>query len=421
MKTIHHIMEVRTIEKDDSGLYVLKHKDLDVALVHVDIFSGQLDYVIETFLPEELPVGCEKNSRFLREWWQERAIPDSRRGIQQVLGQVKEETSQSLMLSGYGLSLTDHYWLQPVDKEAYWKDINFYDNDFSDELGDLLTDSGRIDADGHISKFSPSSSVNGEMKKKWVIQDDIRYLLKVNASHYGQQSVNEVIASNMHELMGWENYVPYQMDKIMIEGQEVSCSLNPLFTSDKLEYVSAYQLIKNYKVPGDMSEFEAIIELAAQYGLEKAEVRRQLEYMILTDFILTNTDRHYNNFGFLYDAETHRFTGMAPLFDTGNALFYDREIIPSGKNLLDIHVNSFCKKEVNMLQYVGEAQWFQISKLKNLPDNAENLLKTYTEMPNERLEKIVQTIRQKIEYLELFLKGIKIWKREKYWNVGDMK
>ena len=39
-------------------------------------------------------------------------------------------------------------------------------NDFSDELGHLLTDTGQIDMEGHISLFSPTSSVNGEMKKK---------------------------------------------------------------------------------------------------------------------------------------------------------------------------------------------------------------------------------------------------------------
>ena len=73
-------------------------------------------------------------------------------------------------------------------------------------------------------------------------------------------------------------------------------SLNALFTSLDTELVSAYQLIRNYKVPNDLSEYEAIIRLATEYGLDELEVRRQLEYTILTDFILSNTDRHYNNF-----------------------------------------------------------------------------------------------------------------------------
>lgn len=396
-------------------LYVLKHKDLDVALVYMDSVSGKLEYVIEVFLPEELPVGCNGESCQIAQWWQLRAIPDTRRGIQQVLAYMGEETCQSLMLSGYGLSLTDHYWLQPVGEELYWKDINFYDNDFSDVLGNLLTDSGRIDADRHISRFSPASSVNGEMKKKWVIKNGKRYLLKVNANDYGQQSVNEVIAGRMHELLGWDNYVTYVMDKILIEGQEVLCSLNELFTSQDLEFVSAYQLVKNYKVSNEMSEYEAVIQQAVLHGMEEAVVRRQLEYTILTDFVLSNTDRHYNNFGFLYSTELRKLVAMAPIFDTGNCLYYNQEIIPVKNGLLNLKVTSFCRREADMLRYVMDPSWFPIAKLEGLPEIVRQLLSEYTTMPEERIQKIVQTICQKLEYLELFLDGKKIWKKEKYW------
>ena len=50
--------------------------------------------------------------------------------------------------------------------------------------------------------------------------DNIRYLMKVNMNDYGQQSVNEVIASRLHERLGWKNYVSYQLDRILAEGRE---------------------------------------------------------------------------------------------------------------------------------------------------------------------------------------------------------
>lgn len=398
-----------------TDLYVLKHKDFDVAMVQVDLLTGGIDYVLEVYMPKELPVGCGETGAGLIEWWKSRAIPDTRRGIQQVLTRLKEETSLSLMLSAYGLSLTDHFWLQPVGKELYWKDLNFYENDFSDELGSLLTDSEKIDYDDNISKFSPSSSVNGEMKKKWVIRDGIRYLLKVNLNDYGQQSVNEKIASCLHNRLGWKNYIPYSLEKIVIEGQEYPCSLNPLFTSPEYEFVSGYQLIKNYKMPNDISSYEAMIQLASEYGMNEQEIRRQLEYTIMTDFILSNTDRHFNNFGFLYHAKSSRFVKMAPIFDNGNALFYDREIIPSGQNLLDIRVASFCRREVELLRYVQEREMINLERLAGFAEEAESLLKEYTKMPEERRKRIAQTIEQKIEYLRLFQQGKQIWKKEQYW------
>ena len=60
---------------------------------------------------EELPVVCGSDGTGLIEWWNMRAVPDTRKGIQQVLRVLNKETPQSLMLAAYGLSLTDHYWM----------------------------------------------------------------------------------------------------------------------------------------------------------------------------------------------------------------------------------------------------------------------------------------------------------------------
>ena len=402
--------------KDTTDLFILKHKDLDVAMMKMDIRTGMIEYVLSVYLPEELPAGCAPDGTGLGEWWKLRAIPDSRKGIRQVLSRLSEETSQSLMLSSYGLSLTDHYWIQPVGQELYWKDLNFYENNFEDELGDILTDSerDRSDSDG-ISKLSPSVSVNGDMKKKWIIREGGRYLLKVNPNYHSQQAVNEVIAGKLHERLGWKNYVSYEMGTIHISGREYPCSLSPMFTSVETEFVSAYQIVAAYKVPNDVSLYEALIRQAVSLGADEKEVRAFLEYMILTDFILTNTDRHLNNFGFLYDPQQHRLSGMAPLFDTGNSLFYDYDVIPHGGNLLDIPVNSFSKREADQLHYVKSDAGVKLERLAHFPEEAEALLKEYTDMTEKRAAETARTIEEKIEYLNLFFQGKKIWKKERYW------
>lgn len=400
---------------ESSGLYVLKHKDVDVAMVRVNILTGEIAFIVDVYHPDELPIGCKSNASNLVEWWNNRAIPDSRRGIQKVLNYVNKKTSQALMLSAYGLSLTDHYWMQPIDRELHWAEINFYENNFSDNLGDLLTDTGNIGVDEHISQFSPSSSVAGEMKKKWVIKNGKRYLMKVNLNNFGQQSVNEVIAGRLHERLAWSNFVPYALEKITYENKDYPCSLNEMFTSEELEFVSGYQLIKDYKVPQNMSEYECMIRLAAENGLEEATVRQQLEYTIMTDFILTNTDRHYNNFGFLYDSTKGKFTKMAPVFDTGNALFYQDDYVPTGKYLLDIRVVSFLKKEVDLLRYVQNPELVDIEKLEGFAKEAAELLEKYTDMPEMRVKAIARSIDEKVEFLKQFQQGKKIWRPEKYW------
>lgn len=278
-----------------------------------------------------------------------------------------------------------------------------------------MTDSDKIDVNANISKFSPSSSLNGELKKKWVIENGIRYLMKVNANDYGQQAVNELIASRLHERLEWKNYVSYRVDIAVVDGEKIPCSLCRLFTSKDLELVSGYQLIKNIKIPNNSSEFEEIIHQSVLFGMEESAVRKHLEYTILTDFILSNTDRHYNNFGFLYDSAKQKLVNMAPVFDTGNSLFYDKEVIPQESRILDITVNSFKKREVNLLEYAADRMLVNLDKLEGFSEEVSYLLKEYTAMPTERADRIANTVQQKIEYLKLFQQGKKIWKKEKYW------
>lgn len=174
-------------------------------------------------------------------------------------------------------------------------------------------------------------------------------------------------------------------------------------------------MIKDVKVPQDMSEYECMIKLAGEYGLDEIAVRRQLEYTIMTDFILTNTDRHYNDFGFLYDSGQKKLTGMAPIFDNVNALFYQEDYIPTGKYLLNIRVASFLKKEVDLLQYVRYPELVSIEKLNDFGKEAGDLLRKHTEMPEARIHAIVTSVEEKINLLELFQHGKKIWKPKKYW------
>lgn len=52
-------------------------------------------------------------------------------------------------------------------------------------------------------------------------------------------------------------------------------------------------------------------------GYYEAYISLFLEYQILT-----NTDRHLNNFGVLRDTHTLKFIGMALIFDSGNSIFW---------------------------------------------------------------------------------------------------
>lgn len=68
-----------------------------------------------------------------------------------------------------------------------------------------------------------------------------------------------------------------------------------------------------------------------------------------------------------------------------------------------------------MLRYVSDKEMIDFNKLNGFSEEVEELLKMYTHMPDVRAEAIAQSVQQKIELLQLFCQGKKIWKREMYW------
>ena len=83
-------------------------------------------------------------------------------------------------------------------------------------------------------------------------------------------------------------------------------------------------------------------------------MRGFLEYQVLTDFMLTNTDWHLNNFGILRDSQTLKFVRMAPIFDSGNSMFWDAPRLPERSDCTEITVNSFRKTEAELLKLVTD-------------------------------------------------------------------
>ncbi len=47
--------------------------------------------------------------------------------------------------------------------------------------------------------------------------------------------------------------------------------------------------------------------------------------MLTLDYIIANGDRHYNNFGFIRNAETLEWQGLAPIFDSGASLWHNTQ------------------------------------------------------------------------------------------------
>lgn len=372
-------------------IYFLMHENQKIAL-----FSVENGNISKVQFPDSslnyLPVGISTKEQ-LQRWITNRCIPFTRQGLNRELVTI---TPFEYMLQNMGLSLTDHYWICNIENVCTWESINLYVNDFKARYSLNISDDINI---------VPSATLQGDLKKKWIIeQDGTRYLVKGNYNNTCRQSISEVLATEIHKRQNKFMYTPYKFVRIKNDGTEVIGCACPNFTNINTEFVPAIDIVRYLKVPNNMSLYEFYIEVCKRYDLD---LRSYLEYQIMTDFIITNTDRHLNNFGILRDSRTGKFLTYAPIFDSGNSLFYSG-YIPVGKKLLDIDVTSFTKKEVKLMSYVTNKDLVNISLLPS-DDEVYNLLKVDETVNEETNERIVRAYNMKIKFLEDFQNGAKIW------------
>lgn len=376
----------------EEKMYSLMHRDDPVCAITIDPVSGAILRVSKPVHPELLPLGGCVDSATLKKWWQRRAVPIGQGKIQRILEQLGITTPQEYLVKNLGLSLTDHYWIKPLDMELGWNDINLFTNDFRDPVGEMQfgQESGE-NMELPVGAFSPSSSVQGELKKKWIIADGKRCLVKGNHGSNSQESLNEVVATLLHKKQGKQPYVSYSTMRM----GEIYCVCES-FTSDEVELIPAIDIVESRKKDNAMSMYEHFIHVCVEHGLSEGAVRSFLEYQILADFVLTNTDRHLNNFGVLRNTKTLDFIGMAPIFDSGNSMFWKNPKLPEYDDLTKVEVNSFRKMEHQLLGYVQNREQLDLSKLPT-DDELRNIYAMDSLIPC--VDSILLGYRKKIELL----------------------
>lgn len=115
----------------------------------------------------------------------------------------------------------------------------------------------------------------------------------------------------------------------------------------------------------------------------------------MTDFIITNSDRHWYNFGILRDTETLRFVSMAPIYDNGNSMFYNIYSPLNRASLLRLEDNGIIKQEVKRLDLVQDRDIINISLLPT-PSQVEEYYLNHA-IDKERVNIITRSYSNKLD------------------------
>lgn len=76
------------------------------------------------------------------------AIPASRDRIRDALRELELASTQLLLDKCLGLSLSDQYWICPTSSGVRWEEVNFFQNAFSDDVGNILLGRGSSSGPG---------------------------------------------------------------------------------------------------------------------------------------------------------------------------------------------------------------------------------------------------------------------------------
>ena len=377
---------------------VLMHKETPVVDIKIDEASAAILGIGSVHNCEHLPIGIPEydgtvDRAELNAWWTERAIPKSRSGIKDALEELGIASTRDLLLCCYGLSLSDQYWVKPKDTNLTWCDINFFDNPFSDDVGDILFGTSRHK--DVLDLCSPDSTTIGDLKKRWKIIDGKRCLVKGGSNPFRQQPFNEVIAAKIMELLD----IPH-VDYAVVWDQGVPYSVCEDFVTRDTELVPAWRILKVLKKSNTDSQYQHLLRCCATLGIQNAVFF--LDRMIVLDCIIANEDRHLNNFGAIRDANTLEWIGMAPIYDSGSSLGFDK-LPQQMKSEKDVDCKPFKKRHIEQLGLVTDFSWIDFDKLNEVSDIIDDVFSDSraTEFIDAvRLKAIKDSVERRIDVLQ---------------------
>ena len=374
----------------------LMHKNTPVIELDISEMYGYVEKHGEIYNHKHLPPGTTRmygrdggrvTLSELNDWWVDRSIPASRDGIREALETLGISNTPALLPKCFGLSLSDQYWISPGGSGIKWENINFFQNEFSKDIGEILF-GNKPDDPAHISLNSPNNTSDGWLRKKWIIADGKRILIKGGSGVFRQEPYNEVIASAVMRRLNIEH-----VDYTMAIEKGMPYSLCKCFVTPNIDFVPAWRILEAVKMNNRDSRYTHLLRCCDK--MEIPGVREEINKMLALDFLISNEDRHYHNFGFLRHAETLEWLGTAPVFDNGTSLWYNTPHIGS-----NVESKPFRSTHAEQIKLVNDFTWFDADTLDGIGEEIKEIFATSDRVDETRRSQIAIAVTARCRRLE---------------------
>lgn len=378
-------------------------------------FSAVSDFnrliVGDVFDEKLVPIGiCKKttkkldfapdNERF-SVWWKNRTIPSGRKNLEKALELLHVSNKSELLDKTHSLNLTDHYWVKKEDEHIQWKDINYFDNGFDEFIGEyLLLKRERTFSENSLN--NPDLFTDGLLPKKWLQKDGEIFLLKGTESAFQQEPFNEVIASYICQKLGIP-HVSYSVTALNDDGEKEYFSLCKNFVTKDTEFISAYDIDCSFQKHNHESNYQHFVNSCNLLGIKNFE--QDLQKMLAVDFIMSNTDRHLHNFGFLRNSDTLEWIGLAPVYDTEKSMFLNKAKPRKSYAPIDIEAKPFKNNQAEQFNLLDKKMLKDLpfEKLSEAEKQFNNLLKKNIYIDEERRNSLCSLLQSKINSISYLI------------------
>lgn len=352
--------------------YAIMHLERHVATIRSD---GSCSVYYPQFMPYNLYLEEEtgndldiriSNLNNFYYWCATRLLTLDRKYAKEILNSlglkqaVTDRERAEIAISYHALCLTDVYWVRELREKIRFAQINLYDHSLSDAFVDVSLRGRALTAENAgLIPYGDSAgdlSTAGVAPKAWIRREG-RFLLLKDGDE--REVERELFASRIARCFNVEQvlYEPWVYD-----GQRVSQSV--LLTSKERSIVSA-QSVEIY---------------AANRGttLQKIVIRQD-EYsyhmMNIIDYLVGNTDRHWENWGFWVNNSNNKLEKLHPLMDFNHA-FRSYDALDGAKCLT-------MKPEKNISQKDAAIMGVQKIGLNQIADLPSDLPAFFRELNNQ--------------------------------------
>lgn len=294
--------ELNTPKK--SVTYEIMHMDKIVATVSA---LGQAKILNEQFMPYDMYL--EESNDFddlvnnlanFYYWCASRVLSLDRTYAKEIMNSlgvsqaVTDQDRAQISLSYHCVSLNDVYWVRTRGEAVTFEELNLYDNPLNEAIIPLPLKGKHLTVTN--KELAPDLSTKGCFPKAWIRTGTEFRLLKDG----GEDVVHrELVASKICQCFDVPQ-VAYE--EYFYDGEVVTQSA--IVTSKQYSMISkmAYDV---YAINNDLDTVEECIRLdpIVYYGMN------------ILDYLVGNTDRHPENWGFLVDNATNQPVSLYPLMD----------------------------------------------------------------------------------------------------------